>query len=68
MLQENGGNIEYQTYEKLEEDYVNELVHPGDLKPAVAKAINAMLDPVRKHFASGMLACRIPHPSENHQP
>jgi tyrosyl-tRNA synthetase len=25
-------------------------LHPGDLKPSVAKAINELLDPVRKHF------------------
>ncbi len=25
-------------------------MHPGDLKPAVAKTINELIEPVRKHF------------------
>eukprot|EP00472_Partenskyella_glossopodia_P006503 CAMPEP_0197529832 /NCGR_PEP_ID=MMETSP1318-20131121/29832_1 /TAXON_ID=552666 /ORGANISM="Partenskyella glossopodia, Strain RCC365" /LENGTH=399 /DNA_ID=CAMNT_0043085441 /DNA_START=118 /DNA_END=1317 /DNA_ORIENTATION=+ len=49
----NGGNIEYQAYEDLEADFRDEKLHPGDLKVAVIKALNAMLDPVRKHFSSG---------------
>ena len=27
-------------------------VHPGDLKPAVAKALNSLLEPVRRKFAT----------------
>lgn len=42
----------YKTYEELCEDYRAELLHPGDLKPGLAKAINTMLEPVRKHFDS----------------
>ena len=34
--EENGGNVVYSDYEKLVEDYSNELVHPGDLKNAMA--------------------------------
>jgi tyrosyl-tRNA synthetase len=26
------------------------LLHPGDLKPTVARIINELIDPVRKHF------------------
>jgi len=51
--EENGGNKLYKSYQELETDYKEGNLHPGDLKPAVIKAINAMLDPVRKHFASG---------------
>lgn len=47
---ENGGNITYKTYAELEEDFASGALHPGDLKPAVSKAINAMLQPVRDHF------------------
>ena len=25
-------------------------LHPGDLKPAVAKRLNALIEPVRQHF------------------
>jgi tyrosyl-tRNA synthetase len=28
-------------------------VHPGDLKAAVTDALNAILEPVRAHFAQG---------------
>jgi len=51
--EENGGNKIYQSYEELEEDYKKELLHPGDLKPALANALNEILQPVRDHFKSG---------------
>lgn len=28
-------------------------VHPSELKPAVSDALNAILEPVRKHFEQG---------------
>jgi tyrosyl-tRNA synthetase len=34
----------------LEADYKSEALHPGDLKPAVAKALNEIIEPVRQHF------------------
>lgn len=46
-----GGNKIYNTFEELEADFANKLLHPGDLKPAFAKALNSMLEPVRQHFA-----------------
>jgi len=42
-----GGNKIYNTFEELEADFANKLLHPGDLKPAFAKALNSMLEPVR---------------------
>lgn len=56
---ENGGNITYATYEELEEDFASGALHPGDLKPAVSKAINAMLQPVRDHFKNDPEARKI---------
>ena len=50
---ENGGDSVYTAYEALEADYASGAIHPGDLKPALGKAINALLEPVRKHFATG---------------
>ena len=47
---ENGGVKIYSTYEELEKDYLSGDLHPGDLKPAVAAAINDLLQPVRDHF------------------
>lgn len=40
----------YRSYAQLEADYVSGALHPGDLKPAVATAINKLLQPVRDHF------------------
>lgn len=48
--EQNGGNIEYTSYEALEADYLANKIHPGDLKPAVAKAINELIKPIRDHF------------------
>jgi len=35
---------------KLKEDYTSGALHPSDLKPALAEAINKILQPVRAHF------------------
>jgi tyrosyl-tRNA synthetase len=40
----------YTSYDEVVKDYEAGLLHPGDLKPALAKAINAMIQPVREHF------------------
>ncbi len=34
----------------MEADFASEKVHPGDLKSAVEKYLNRLLDPVRKYF------------------
>lgn len=47
---ENGGDKTYTNYEDLEKDFVDGKLHPGDLKPALAKAINSIIEPVRQHF------------------
>ena len=41
-----GGNVMYDSYDKLEKDYVAKKIHPQDLKNAVAKVINELLVPV----------------------
>ncbi len=45
-----GGNLQYNTYEDLEIDFVNNKLHPLDLKNGVAEAIIEILEPARKHF------------------
>jgi len=45
-----GGSLVYESYEKLEEDYVNGKVHPLDLKNGVAEALIEVLEPVREYF------------------
>lgn len=47
---ENGGAKTYMSYEELVADFTSGALHPGDLKPAVAEAINKLLQPVREHF------------------
>lgn len=49
---ENGGDKLYLNFEELKKDYVNGLLNPGDLKPAVSKCLNSMIEPVRTHFAN----------------
>jgi tyrosyl-tRNA synthetase len=48
--EENGGNKTYVAYADLAEDYISGDLHPGDLKPSLAKALNKILQPVRDHF------------------
>jgi tyrosyl-tRNA synthetase len=55
----NGGNVSYSTYAELEADYLAEKIHPGDLKPAVAKAINELIKPIRDHFSSNAEAKKL---------
>jgi len=50
--EQNGGNALYSSYAELEADYASGKIHPGDLKPAVAKAINALIKPIRDHFTN----------------
>ncbi len=43
-----GGKKEYKSYDAIESDYASRKLHPMDLKKAVAKEINRLLDPIRK--------------------
>ncbi len=47
-----GGKLEYKTYDAVENDYTAKKLHPMDLKKAVAKEINKLLEPVRKKMKS----------------
>ncbi|XP_074264808.1 tyrosine--tRNA ligase 2, cytoplasmic-like [Silene latifolia] len=47
-----GGAKTYNNYEELVVDYEREALHPGDVKPALSKALNKILQPVRDHFAN----------------
>jgi tyrosyl-tRNA synthetase len=53
-----GGNVEFETYEKLEAAYAAGDVHPADLKAAVSKELIALLEPVRAHFAKPEIAAK----------
>jgi len=47
---ENGGNVDFATFEELRDTYAAGKLHPGDLKNAVAQSLIDMLEPVRKRF------------------
>lgn len=44
-----GGNLEYESYEKLEKAFINKKIHPLDLKNSVAKEISKMLKLIDKN-------------------
>ncbi len=45
-----GGNKSYKIYEELEKDYAEKKLHPMDLKNALAKETNKLLEVIRKKF------------------
>ncbi|XP_049676925.1 tyrosine--tRNA ligase, cytoplasmic isoform X2 [Accipiter gentilis] len=63
-----GGNKTYTTYEALEKDFAEQVVHPGDLKNSVEVALNKLLDPIREKFNSPELKkltnAAYPNPSK----
>ena len=44
-----GGNISFSTYQEVEEAFLAKKIHPLDLKNALAKEINALLESFRKN-------------------
>lgn len=48
-----GGDLEIGSCEELEKLYRSGGMHPLDLKNATAKALNEIIEPVRRHFESG---------------
>lgn len=45
-----GGEKVYTTFEEVEKDFAEELIHPGDLKASVETVLNQLLEPIRKKF------------------
>jgi tyrosyl-tRNA synthetase len=43
-----GGNVSYASYEELERDYVEGVLHPSDLKNNTSRCLNELLEPIRK--------------------
>jgi tyrosyl-tRNA synthetase len=40
----------YTSAAEMKADFASGALHPGDLKPALARQLNAILQPVRDHF------------------
>ncbi|EFA81595.1 tyrosine-tRNA ligase [Heterostelium album PN500] len=57
--EKNGGTKTYTKYADLEADYASGALHPSDLKPAVALALNKILQPVRDHFVNNKEAAQL---------
>nr|XP_043617594.1 tyrosine--tRNA ligase 1, cytoplasmic-like [Erigeron canadensis]XP_043617595.1 tyrosine--tRNA ligase 1, cytoplasmic-like [Erigeron canadensis] len=53
---EHGGEKVFTTYEELINDYQKGELHPGDVKPALSKALNRILQPIRDHFKNDQKA------------
>jgi tyrosyl-tRNA synthetase len=45
-----GGNVSYADYKSLHKDFIGSKLHPMDLKKALAREINVLLEPVRKRL------------------
>jgi len=45
-----GGDLVYENYEKVENDYLSGDLHPQDLKKSVAKELIEILEPIRDRF------------------
>jgi tyrosyl-tRNA synthetase len=48
--EEYGGNVMYNSFQQIKDDFENEILHPGDLKNLVSSHLNIMLDPIRQKF------------------
>ena len=43
-----GGNVEYASFEQMEKDFTSRMLHPGDLKAAVADNLIRIISPIRE--------------------
>ncbi len=48
-----GGDLVYDSFDQMAEDFKYGRLHPMDLKNGTAEHINKLLDPVRRHFSKG---------------
>ncbi|BDA45270.1 Tyrosine-tRNA ligase [Coccomyxa sp. Obi] len=59
FTKEDGRQKEYLDAAKVEADYLSGALHPSDMKPALAAALNAILQPIRDHLANDAEAKRL---------
>jgi tyrosyl-tRNA synthetase len=50
--EEHGGNLDFASFEDLEQSFAKQDVHPADLKESVSKYINRLLGPIRETWAA----------------
>lgn len=51
-----GGDVVFNSYQELEKAYSSGGLHPMDLKQAISKYVDKLIDPVRKHFGKNKKA------------
>jgi tyrosyl-tRNA synthetase len=54
-----GGDLNIESYDKLEDLYMSGKVHPVDLKNSVTNHLNELIEPVRKHFSKNSKAKKL---------
>lgn len=47
---EYGGDVQYNTFEKVEQDFKNQNLHPGDLKKGVELALDKILEKIQNFY------------------
>eukprot|EP01111_Echinosteliopsis_oligospora_P001456 TRINITY_DN1219_c0_g1_i1.p1 TRINITY_DN1219_c0_g1~~TRINITY_DN1219_c0_g1_i1.p1 ORF type:complete len:399 (+),score=109.37 TRINITY_DN1219_c0_g1_i1:1089-2285(+) len=55
----NGGPKTYTNYDECAAEYLAGTLHPGDVKPAVARTLNQLIQPVRDHFKNNADAAKL---------
>ena len=59
LRRKHGEDVTFGSVEDFEAAYQAGSVHPGDLKASLAEAINAAIEPVRKHFRENAVASQL---------
>jgi len=54
-----GGNLEFNSYESLEMEFLQKKLHPMDLKQSVAEYLNKLIYPVRKKLEKNRTAQKL---------
>ncbi|MCA9391931.1 tyrosine--tRNA ligase [candidate division WWE3 bacterium] len=54
-----GGDLEFKSYQELEDVFVQKKLHPQDLKNSLAEYINEFLEPVQNHFENNADAKKL---------
>jgi len=57
--QEHGGNLVYNTYQEMEDDYAAERLWPNDLKAGVTATLNKLLKPIQDEYNQSAEAKKI---------
>lgn len=60
-----GGDLLYNGYQEVEDDYLSGDLHPQDLKKAVARELTDILEPIRKRFEGKEDLIKKAYPDED---